>query len=299
MDDRYESIQKYIDSFNPYSKDTFFQRTLANGNKNVIYIFDLINERRDDFNAYLRRNETLKSEKRLYTFNNQIKGFETKVFKLIYELEKFRKIAPDKKARASNIVLIRESELIATIDKLGFIDFYLKSLQQESKYITSLKAQEYVLMRLDDLILYYKAYYHIDIDQSPIAETLNALIKKVKQSIDIKKTKILIDSYNRNNINVNESLIDFSVTKGTEKIIMLYKLGVLDYLRTKEPFNTSISSMAEALSGCTGMKSETIQSYINPIYSPDTLQKNNPLSKDKSVDKVIEKLTSIGFKQSK
>jgi hypothetical protein len=115
-----------------------------------------------------------------------------------------------------------------------------------------------------------------------------------------KKLELLLFKRKEISSNNYEKLdIDFSDSKGTEKIIMLHKLGVLDFLRTKEPFNLSINSLATALSGITGIDTKTIQSYINPIYSNSTNQKNNPLNSIKTVDKVEQKLISIGFKPFK
>ena len=90
-------------------------------------------------------------------------------------------------------------------------------------------------------------------------------------------------------------IIDLSNTKGTEKIIMLKQLGILDFLKEKQPFNLSTNALASALSGITGIETSTLQSYINPINNPSAIQKNNPLNSEKSVNKVTQKLISIGF----
>lgn len=89
--------------------------------------------------------------------------------------------------------------------------------------------------------------------------------------------------------------IDLSDTTATEKIIYLQKLGVIDFLRTKQPFNTSVNSLATILSGLTGEKSGTIQSMINPILSKKVDDKNNPLNSKKAVSKVEQQLIKIGF----
>jgi len=93
--------------------------------------------------------------------------------------------------------------------------------------------------------------------------------------------------------------VDLKVSKGTEKIIMLEKLGVLDFLKSKEPFNTSTNLLASVVSGITGIPQKTAQSYLNPMFSKDTGQKNNPMNTKKTLDKVNQKLISIGFKPSK
>lgn len=93
--------------------------------------------------------------------------------------------------------------------------------------------------------------------------------------------------------------LDFSDNKGTEKIIMLHKLGVIDFLRNKEPFNTNTNALASVLSGITGEKQSTLQSYINPIINKNNDQKNNPLINVKKLNLVEQKLISIGFNITK
>lgn len=90
-------------------------------------------------------------------------------------------------------------------------------------------------------------------------------------------------------------LIDFSDAKGTEKIVMLQQLGILDFLKNQQPFMQSTNKLAEVISGFTGEKAETIQSYINPMNNPTTAQKNNPMTKQMVVSKINQKLISIGY----
>jgi hypothetical protein len=91
--------------------------------------------------------------------------------------------------------------------------------------------------------------------------------------------------------------IDLSKTTATEKIIYLQKLGVIDFLRTKQPFNTSINSLATVISAITGVNPETkhIQSMLNPMISKEVGQKNNPLNSKNTVSKVEKQLINIGF----
>lgn len=93
----------------------------------------------------------------------------------------------------------------------------------------------------------------------------------------------------------NTPLIDFSDSKGPEKIVMLNQLGILDFLKSKQPFIQSTNKLAEAISGFTGEKAGTIQSYINPMNNPTSSQKNNPMTKQNVVSKVNQKLISIGY----
>ncbi len=93
--------------------------------------------------------------------------------------------------------------------------------------------------------------------------------------------------------------INLSDTKGTEKIIMLEKTGVLDFLRKQTPFNLSVNSLASLLSGITGMPQATVQSYLNPICNHSVDQSKNPFKSTKTVNKVVEKFNSIGYKPLK
>ncbi|WP_370477235.1 hypothetical protein [Tamlana flava] len=95
-----------------------------------------------------------------------------------------------------------------------------------------------------------------------------------------------------------EDLLDLSDAKGTEKIIMLKLLGIFDFLKSKEPFSASTNALAAAISGFTGIKVTTVQSYINPINNINVDQKNNPLRNEKAIQKVKTKLASIGFNPS-
>ena len=93
--------------------------------------------------------------------------------------------------------------------------------------------------------------------------------------------------------------MNLSDTTATEKIIYLQKLGVIDFLRTKQPFNTSINSLASVLSAVTGSKTSTIQPMINPILSKKVVDKNNPMNSTKTVEKVESQLINIGFNLNK
>lgn len=101
------------------------------------------------------------------------------------------------------------------------------------------------------------------------------------------------------NFKVELPVIDLSDTTATEKIIYLQKLGVIEFLRDKEPFRASVNLLATVLSSVTGEKSMTLQSYLNPMFSSGIAQKNNPLTKTDTVAKVDSQLIKIGFNHNK
>jgi hypothetical protein len=120
-----------------------------------------------------------------------------------------------------------------------------------------------------------------------------AIVNAQKQKIDYLQDWVKEKKENRIDPELGE--IDFSNTTGVEKMIYLHKLGVIDFLIKKQPFNASINSLAVALSAAIGEKTSTIQSYLNPMVNKVTAQKNNPLNKEKPVAKVENQLIKIGF----
>jgi hypothetical protein len=105
---------------------------------------------------------------------------------------------------------------------------------------------------------------------------------------------------NGNIIKVDEhELIDYSEENNVSKIIFLEKLGIIDELRKKAPFNTSINSLASILSAITGSKSTTIQPMLNAMLTKDNYEKNNPLRSEKTVKIVLNKLANIGYTVNK
>lgn len=93
--------------------------------------------------------------------------------------------------------------------------------------------------------------------------------------------------------------MDLSNTKAIDKILYLQKLGIIDFLRKQQPFNTSVNSLATILSAITGEKSVTLQPMLNPMLSKKVVDKNNPLNSTKTVEKVESQLINIGFNLDK
>ena len=97
------------------------------------------------------------------------------------------------------------------------------------------------------------------------------------------------------NSNNDDEVIDFSDSTISSKIIFFKKLGIIDFLRKQNPFNTSVNSIASVLSAVTGGKPSTIQSMLNPILSENVSNKNNPMNSVNTVKVVENKLIQIGF----
>lgn len=158
---------------------------------------------------------------------------------------------------------------------------------------------------LNEVIFTFYSYDGIEVNKELFYRYLNNSIdSKLKDDFfNIEKVINIIENIIHNkNININKNFIvnesdyyDLSDTTATEKIIYLHKLGVIDFLRKQQPFQSSINSLATVLSAVTGAKSGTIQPMLNAMLGKNVEQKNNPLNSQKPVDKVIKQLNQIGF----
>lgn len=223
-------------------------------------------------------------------------------------------------------------ELLASLkeDLFKYLDFYIVCLKEEmQKYFikgwenTGWNTEDSIITEhLQDNTDFYKIRFNTGnkdvkkyIDQRLILlETIEFFsIKKGNNQTEVIKIidKIqnggLLENYNfanacacvniiNNKITKSQPVPDFSVdTEPKEKLILLNELGVIDFLKSKAPFNTSTNAMATALSGILGIKQKTLQSYLNPMFSPNAGQRNNPYENKELVQKAQQKLISIGY----
>ncbi len=129
--------------------------------------------------------------------------------------------------------------------------------------------------RMPKYICYFKSV-------QPLFDLLDWFNKKISSTVNHSQMDNGID-------------IDLSKTKATEKIIYLKELGVLDFLRTKQPFISSINSLATILSAITGEQNTTLQPYLNAIYGNGVDTTKDPYSSTKTVTKVKSLLGQVGF----
>ena len=167
---------------------------------------------------------------------------------------------------------------------------YFKNIISKNKAVTKEEIREKI-----------KKDFRKSINDSSFQEWLD---KKVEDEYRISKGSIIKINkeikYYQNKIKLiqlleKEEIIDLSIEKNTEKIILLHQLGIIEFLNNKEPFNTSVNKLAIIISAITGIKPTTTQSYLNPMLNENTDQKSNPLNTTKSVEKIKQKLLSINY----
>lgn len=92
-----------------------------------------------------------------------------------------------------------------------------------------------------------------------------------------------------------EKILDFSDEKTKVKLIVLEKLGVIDYIKSIQQDEKNVNQTAGILSLIMGCKKDILYSYIRPMLQGyrDDEDKNSPYKNKKNVtdaDKVIHKL---------
>jgi hypothetical protein len=200
----------------------------------------------------------------------------------------------------------------------------LKSNNPENSDSFSGKTLEEYKNDYPDLIEYYKKQ-HIDNDEINFIETEIRLIKEYIRPIiesqkteleekgvfDLKKMIIYSNSSSYNKIisfletrkselepksSISEPLDLSENSSAVEKIIYLNELGMIDFLRSKPEFISSINLMATFLSAITSEKASTLQTSLNRLINNDIEDKNHPYRTYNTVEKVRQSLIDKNIK---
>ena len=93
---------------------------------------------------------------------------------------------------------------------------------------------------------------------------------------------------------IQGTILDFSEDKLEVKtnLVILQNLGIFDYLIKEHQL--SINKIASLLSSILGVSTTTLQSYINPMLSPNTESKNAPT--EKHINKAMQILRQLDIK---
>jgi len=120
----------------------------------------------------------------------------------------------------------------------------------------------------------------------PNGDANNIKIDYLQDWIKEKKAKTIIPDLKE---------IDLSDTIAIDKIIYLQKLGVIDFLRSQQPFVSVPDKVSQVLSAITGINIYSIRPMLRPIMNKDLEHGKNPLNSKNAVDRVEKQLIRIGF----
>jgi len=126
------------------------------------------------------------------------------------------------------------------------------------------------------------------------------------------RPKMLIEKFNSfklrlhslieeaSNSEVDLPLLNLSSTSAQAKLIYLNELGIIDFLREKKPFKTSVNKLATVLSAITDERASTLQPALNSMLSTYTnAPEKSPYHSKKTAPKIQKHLIEIGFDTSK
>ncbi|MEB3015161.1 hypothetical protein [Capnocytophaga gingivalis] len=107
-------------------------------------------------------------------------------------------------------------------------------------------------------------------------------------------SKIKEKRQKNNQEEIQGTILDFSEDKLEVKtnLVILQKLGIFDYLIKEHQL--SVNKIASLLSSILGVSTTTLQSYINPMLSPNTESKNAPT--EKHINKAMQILRQLDIK---
>lgn len=240
--------------------------------------------------------EHIKNEFDLRSYVDELKMLDA----LLTESEEFH---------LTNLIYIKlciddENLKIRCLTILKFIVDYLEHLSENQEYNTIDRNEDSfkkIYCTIERLKFESNKYYELNEELSSeeiqiieFIELIFSLTFNIGRYFDF-------SAKNENHINENElidttPLIDFSNSKGTEKIIYLKELGILDFIQKEHP-HLSVNGIANLLSAITGENTTTLQPYINPIINSENDQRKNPYTSEKTVSKVKNKLIELNIKK--
>lgn len=92
--------------------------------------------------------------------------------------------------------------------------------------------------------------------------------------------------------------LDFSDNSDKVKLIMLEKLGIIEYIKTIQTKPNTISHTSEILSAITGIETKTLNTYLYPMLRPyrDDEDKNSPYKNPENLEKAERELIKLKIK---
>jgi hypothetical protein len=216
------------------------------------------------------------------------------------------------------------------------VEYFKNSFSQRSKKSKTpnnivkneIKALEKVI-EFDSIV--YKEPFHFDLEDfmvdSSRIKKIHKFILNLKRGIRLNTdyisipTIVISNKWSNYNIVIAESIwlyyewllgkvkteilqeepeiLKDSILSDNQKLILLYELGVIQYLSENKPFVSSTNELAKVIAKILSANETTIQSAINPMLREGVSQKNNPMKNVKNIEYVNSYLDKIGFKKNK
>ena len=236
------------------------------------YLIDYAEQTNTKFIKYLNQlHNNYKIIEHIFQINNTILLIINFSYKeLNYKLKKYESTKIAIYENAINEIKSGINKEIRTLEKnikdYNLNEFYIEAINIIKKY-----PSEY---NYDELELIIQTLHKI-------RDNFTDIIEFIDEKIQDEKINLLRYSNNTNHTLKIENEIpeyDFSDNEDKVKLIILEKLGVIDYIKSIQQKPEVISHTAEILSSFTGIKSNSLYSYLRPMISPqrDDSDKNSP-----------------------
>ncbi len=188
--------------------------------------------------------------------------------------------------------LIYKSSLINFTDNL---DYYIPILWQNSRDIEP----NYLnfISHINGEIEKFYPHNNNSVESNFIIENLN----KIREFLNVNILTLGMEITNnniKNSLTLNNNTLpeyDFSDNEDKVKLIILEKLGVIDYIKSIQQKPATISHTAEILSTFTGIKSKSLYTYLRPMICPvrDDNDKNSPYYNAENLPKANRQILKL------
>lgn len=206
-----------------------------------------------------------------------------------------RNLQDYKDVRENNLNSL-EIEIKKTFTNLNKFLLQLGIYKSESNFISAYQLRDYYKVRTE-LYKKFMEDYGIEIHKTPFKEKFDSLISNIETSLDTDELKFISQLQNNqlNTITTDDIENDFSNNEDKEKLIILEKLKIIDYIKSIQTKPKTISHTAEILSAITGIKSTTLYTYLRPMLNAnrDDNDNNSPYKNTENIlnaNKTIQKL---------
>lgn len=133
--------------------------------------------------------------------------------------------------------------------------------------------------------LSYRDYNRINFKISNFQSCMQQIVEEINSNIENKDSEGL--------------LVDLSDTMSVDKIIYLQRLGIIDFLRAKQPFISVPDKVSQIVSAITGVNIDSVRPMLRPILNKDFEDRKNPLNSQLAVERVEKQLIKIGLNLDK
>lgn len=193
-----DRIEKYFNSFHSGSIESAVKIKLDNGKPNEAYYEAHLNRKMKIQKKNLFSLDDLKNEKRLFEFISEITELQKRIIELFDKVNfcQNNKNNIEKIRGCITVIAAEELNVKKKFTNIEYIALYLKHLQSQNNYKLAIKAQQFIVMTIEGVLLFFESWYESNLLLSPLNKDFKKLLKKINDAVNIEKVKILMNTQN-------------------------------------------------------------------------------------------------------